>query len=95
MATCQGCGAKVFWKANVKTGRAAPVNPEPDPNGNVIMVGNKYQVLTKQELAQRSIFDMGEPEQLRYTLHFANCKNADHFRRCKKCHKEPCTCAAP
>jgi hypothetical protein len=93
MASCQGCGATVFWKRNVKTGKAAPVDPEPSLTGNVVMEANGYRVLNKAELNPPvTLFDAGEPERLRYTLHFATCPNADHFRRCGTCHKEPCVC---
>lgn len=99
MATCQGCGARVTWLRNVSTGGSAPVDPTPSPTGNVVMRGDGYAVLTKAERAELdagpTLFDAGEPTTLRYTLHFATCPHADHFRRCKVCHHTPCNCPAP
>lgn len=95
MARCQGCNAEVLWLENAKTGRRAPVNPSPDPSGNVVIEGGRYRVLTKKEQAEPpvSLFDMGEAQGQRHTLHFSTCPNADHFRRCKTCHHTPCSCA--
>lgn len=85
--TCAGCGAEVKWAKNNNTGKSAPVNVTPDPNGNVYLWedGATYQVLTSAERQEPT-------DQPRYTLHFATCPKASRFRRCNKCHKGPCAC---
>lgn len=95
MATCDGCDAEVRYLENDKTGKRAPVNVDPDPSGNVtIPERGKYHVMTKAEKedAAPSLFDAGPPTD-RYTLHFATCPRANHFRRCGTCHQSPCRCA--
>lgn len=96
VATCTGCGATVFWKRHHATDKAAPVNPDVDPTGNVVLDGDHYRVLTKKEIAALdtpTLLDMGDPEVRRYTLHFATCPASNQFRRCNKCHHTPCECS--
>jgi hypothetical protein len=101
MARCQACARPVLWLPNSKTGRVAPVDVDPIDGGNVELCTREvdgmgageraYRVLTKRELGQGP--SMFEPTPDRYTLHFATCPDAAHFRRCGTCHKTPCTCA--
>lgn len=90
---CDGCEALIIWRHHQRTGKRAPVNPTPDPSGNVVLVGDtEYRVLGKIE--RNGPPAMFGDEADRYTLHFATCPKADHFRRCGKCHKSPCRCPA-
>lgn len=97
MSYCDGCAARVLWLANDKTGKAAPVDPTPVPNGNVTVdfASSTYHVMTKKEVvaADNGLGDLFDPPPDRFTLHFATCPHADHFRRCHTCHKSPCVCA--
>lgn len=90
MTRCEGCNAEITWFENEKTGRRAPVDLTPSPTGNVTLNfrAGTYRVLTKEEMSP-SLFGDEEP---RFTLHFATCPQADHFRRCAKCHRSPCAC---
>lgn len=73
---CRSCGLSVYWLANDKTGKPAPIDSVPDPKGNIIILpGGKYHVLTKEELASAT------PRTLRYTSHFSTCEQACTWRR--------------
>lgn len=95
MATCEGCGAQIVWRFAEGTGRRAPINAEPDPKGNIMVVRDTgaYRVLTKQAMAdmEGTLFEQAVRND-RYTSHFATCPKAEHFKRCGKCHKTPCVC---
>ena len=72
---CVACPAEVSWRTHVRTGTAALVNAEPDPAGNVVLIGDdRYAVLTKRERSEPGTV-------LRHTLHFATCPRAKQFRR--------------
>lgn len=91
MAVCEGCGKSVIWYKNDKTGKAAPVNPEPVPDGNVTLVDDgQYHVMTKAERQaadEPSMFDDGHALR-RFVLHFATCTKPEAFRRRdQKAHK--------
>lgn len=96
MARCEteagGCGAEIEWRFHARTGKRAPVDKYPTPDGNVrLHKDGTYDVITKKErTAATDLFaDDDEP---RYKLHFASCPNAQRFRRCKRCHRTPCQC---
>lgn len=90
MAVCEGCGEPIFWRTNDKTGKVAPVDELPVPNGNVTLVGaDQYHVLLKAErhaLVEPGFFDDEPPP--RYMLHFVTCKHPEVFRkRDQKAHR--------
>lgn len=94
MADCEGCHARIEWRANTKTGKAAPVDPTPVANGNVVLERDgTYRVLTKAEITRLDNPGMlDDPPPDRFTLHFASCPSASRFRRCGRCHRTPCVC---
>lgn len=61
MNTC-GCGTAYKWRRHVDSGRRAPVETTPDPDGNVVIEGGGYRVLTDEEKATK----VGP----RFVLHF-------------------------
>jgi hypothetical protein len=69
---CATCDARIVWATNDKTGKPAPIDAHPDPDGPVILLpGDRYRVLTKAER-------LGEPvavRTLRYTNHWQTCPN--------------------
>lgn len=71
---CRSCGAPIVWVKHQTTGRAAPINVDPDPEGNIVitddMFGNPtYIIVTKSEPGTR------------YTSHFATCQNVKVWRK--------------
>lgn len=71
---CRSCGAEIVWRVNAATGRPAPIDPLPDPDGNIVLEANgRYRVLSAAEDAT------GAPRR-RYTSHFATCPSAAAWR---------------
>lgn len=62
-ATCSTCGAPILWVQTIH-GRAMPLNPDPDPKGNV--------TFTPQGLATVTAQPREEGEE-RYMPHHATC----------------------
>jgi hypothetical protein len=74
---CAGCHQAVLWARTKETGHLMPVNPEPDPSGNIVFEDGKIVVLTK------SLFEKA-PDGPRYVSHFATCKDHLSYKRKKK-----------
>lgn len=49
---CRWCRERVLWLANDKTGKLAPIDPVPSPDGNIRIdrAGSRYSVVTKEEM---------------------------------------------
>ncbi len=48
--TCRSCGAPVLWRKHQRTGKPAPIDAEPNPDGNVVLLGEeRYYVLSPKE----------------------------------------------
>jgi hypothetical protein len=73
---CTSCQAIVLW-AKTPTGAKMPVNPEPDPTGNIVLSeGPKpsdWPLATVTHMSQA-------PDKPRYKSHFATCPNAKQHR---------------
>lgn len=67
-----GCGARIRWPKNPKTGRGMPVDYDPRPDGNIAIEGGIAVVLS----ADRAKVYEGE----KFLSHFATCPNAPSFR---------------
>jgi hypothetical protein len=62
---CLLCGAPIIWRDHETTGRAMPIDPEPDDAGNVVLLDRgRYRMLPLSERA---------PGQVRYTSHMGTC----------------------
>lgn len=84
MSACSSCRAPIIWTTNVKTSRRMPVDRDPVPHGNVLLLtGNseapESRVLTKDELAKRAARLDGKPDL--HVSHFATCPAAAQHRR--------------
>jgi len=65
MAYCSSCGAQILW-GKTRSGKAMPLDAEPDPNGSWGLDGD------------RIVNGTVDP---RYTSHFATCPNASSHRK--------------
>lgn len=74
---CRSCGAAIYWLKHVNTGRPAPVDANPSPNGNIVieLEGGTYGICGKDVACQLGY--MGEE---RYVNHFATCPMAAEWR---------------
>jgi hypothetical protein len=80
VAQCRSasCAAPVIW-ARTSSGELMPVNPDPDPDGNVELMppGAGYDTPTAiVHPADQPTLWAGE----RYVSHFATCPEADQWR---------------
>jgi len=67
-----GCGAAILWLDHARTGKPAPIDADPDGNGNVIidLAKGDYAVLAGDNLAEAH----QRGTELRLN-HFVSCKN--------------------
>jgi hypothetical protein len=72
--TCRSCSARVIWVEMAATGRRMPLNPTPDPKGNVSIDSQTGKARVVQAGA------VGRPGP-RYMPHFATCPQAGKHRR--------------
>ena len=78
-ARCRSCHAPIFWRKlhTNPNGPANPINPIPDPAGNVVLVDMEtYRVIPPFDLKNPR-----PPGQLRYTSHFQTCPQRAEWRR--------------
>lgn len=77
IATCSSgnCGARIIWTLTERTGKRAPVDAEPNPAGNLILLPSPHGAPTSK------VADLlDDPDAPRYMPHFATCPDADKFR---------------
>lgn len=71
MPTCRSCEALIIWATSPTTGKSIPLDAEPTPNGNLVLVGGEARVYTEEDA--RLARD-------RHTSHFATCPDAGSWR---------------
>lgn len=69
MSTCRSCGARITW-LETAGGKKIPVDEDPVPDGNIIVVGKMAHVLGKGQ----------ETTEPRYVSHFVTCPQAGEWR---------------
>lgn len=72
-ASCSACGAPIRWATTTK-GRRMPIDPDPHPQGNIILEH------LGEGVAPIAHVNAG-PIEGGYRSHFVTCPNADDFRR--------------
>lgn len=80
---CRACGATMRW-VKMESGKKNPLDPAPDPKGNVLLVdGNdgtvRGRALSKLEVAQHYTLPADERAPL-FLSHFASCPGAQQFK---------------
>ncbi|HEV2235917.1 MAG TPA: hypothetical protein VGR57_04565 [Ktedonobacterales bacterium] len=71
---CRSCGACIFWLKSLATGKVAPVDAEPSPNGNIT---------ANLEDATYAIVPANQRAALAGTLrtnHFSSCPQARSWK---------------
>lgn len=71
MPFCKTCGKRFDWYRSATTGKAMPIEPDPQPNGNV-----RIDVVNNTA----TVVEPGSHTPL-YLSHFATCKQAAQHRR--------------
>lgn len=76
MAACSTCRAPIFWRRNIATNKAIPVDRVPVVGGNVVLVGDaQCRFLSRDAAAGADVTT--------YTSHFATCPNSGQHRKPK------------
>jgi hypothetical protein len=73
---CWKCDTLILWKTHKVTGKAAPIELEPSPIGNVLVKGTQYRIATAEEIEKAKKLNIGL-----HLNHFASCPEAESFRR--------------
>jgi hypothetical protein len=78
MSACRSCSAEVLWVYFVSSGRRAPLDAEPTPDGRVLLEPDGIHARVVS--AQRAMEARAAGEQT-YTSHFATCPDKREWRR--------------
>ena len=76
-AVCRSCDAPIFW-AVTTTGKTMPVDAEPVPDGNVVLVEQEG------DWTQPMVRVLGKDESTdedRYVSHFVTCPQREKWRK--------------
>lgn len=76
---CSACGAPIRWE-KTENGKAMPLNQEPDPTGNVVLVPHPTAGILAHVLKK----DEADRPGTRYMPHHATCERAASFRKAKR-----------
>jgi hypothetical protein len=71
MSKCKGCGAPIVWGEWESSGRPTPLDPNPNPKGNLALVAGKVHSYGPED---------ARLHRDRYMPHHATCPKADDFR---------------
>lgn len=78
-STCRSCGRPIVW-TKTQTGKNSPVDPDPVPDGNLVLVSSTVDGKVHfEQFAYRP--EAHNAERKRYRSHFATCPNAKQHRR--------------
>src|SRR3972149_2281009 len=74
---CRSCDAPIYWAQTVSSGKAMPVDAEPVPDGNVVLLDCGGTVIAR-------VLGRGEtppPGAVLRRAHHSTCPQADPWRR--------------
>lgn len=72
---CGTCHSPILWRSHIVTGSRAPIDAVPNPAGNIVLDGDRYQIIDPADP------DVVSPGGRRFTSHFATCPHAAQHRR--------------
>jgi hypothetical protein len=73
VSACRSCRAPIRWE-RTKSGKAIPLDVEPNDGGNVVLVDGVAQVLGPIDVALLAA------DAVRYMPHHATCASVDEWR---------------
>lgn len=77
---CRSCGNPIVW-AVTKRGKNIPIDPQPTPNGNILLRDN---IAGHKDAVYLSAAIQPNPGEKKYTSHFATCPNSKAHRGKKR-----------
>lgn len=78
MTECRSCGEPIIWAKVWITGTPIPIDPDPVPNGNIVMRSRRPYV---EVASTNQIKDAKKAGLDLYVSHFVTCKDGDKWRR--------------
>lgn len=72
---CRSCQAPIRWCKHVNTGRPAPIDAAPADEGNIVLYGSTYAVVTRATTPEPGPF---------YLNHFVTCPHAAQHGRAQE-----------
>lgn len=75
MSACKSCRALITWLETAGGGRI-PVDEDPVPEGNIVVVGKMAKVFRNAQAAAEAC-----PDEPRYLSHFVSCPQAGAWRK--------------
>lgn len=78
---CSSCEAPIAWSVMEATGKRNPIDPKPDPDGRLVVVG--WQIDPRHTVPVMRALKRDEwleHQGARYTSHFATCPHAEEHR---------------
>ena len=79
VGTCQKCQAEIIMPRHIRTRVKAPIEVQPSDDGNVLVTGDTYEILNKEDRAKAL--------QRGFVLrknHFATCAYAKSFSKSER-----------
>lgn len=88
VGTCRWCSAEVLWLRSVATGRPAPIDAFPDPDGNIAVdvAAGTYDVVGRTPRPVPTLTDPepAEPPVVLHLNHWVTCRNATRRKAAKR-----------
>jgi hypothetical protein len=78
VSTCRHCGAPVRWVTTAKRGKPMPLDPEPNPEGNVILRSTDGAAVVLDIPDRDYAVELDETV---WRAHFASCPHYSERRR--------------
>lgn len=80
---CKSCGSPVRWARSKSSGKNLPLDPEPNPNGNLGIVEAQHPPGSSMALPVVAVNPTKALTNYRYLSHFVTCPNADQHRKAR------------
>ncbi len=77
---CKSCGAAIWW-VRMPSGAIMPLQAEPSASGNIRITGEREGETLAETL---TALEAANYEGDKYTSHYADCPDAQRFRKNKK-----------
>lgn len=75
MDHCRSCRAPIDWRVNLRTGRPAPIDADPVPDGDVlVMADGRHSVIGRADPTPPA-------DMLRFKNHWSTCPDAKAWKK--------------
>lgn len=82
VSRCRSCSAPIVWTVSATKGKPMPMNAEPDPNGEFILLRRGRDIVAYHRSDAR--LEREQRDGLRFTSHYATCPSASLWRKAKR-----------